>query len=124
MTAEARRAAAPADLGSSRVATAHPPGRHRRGGHTSRAARAPTRTGAGPVRDDPVVIDPVTRAGRGDKQAWDALVERYATLIWSICRRHRLGDADAEGVGQRVWLQLLDQLDTIRDPAALPGWPP
>ena len=74
------------------------------------------------MRDDPVVIDLVTRARSGDKQAWDTLVERYAPLIWSICRRHRLSDADAEDVGQSVWLQLVDQLDRIRDPAALPGW--
>ena len=58
----------------------------------------------------------------GDKQAWDALVERYAPLIWSICRRHRLGRADADDVGQSVWLRLVDQLDRVRDPAALPGW--
>jgi RNA polymerase sigma factor (sigma-70 family) len=64
----------------------------------------------------------VTRARDGDKQAWDALVERYAPLIWSICHRHRLSRADAEDVGQSVWLQLVDQLDKIRDPAALPGW--
>jgi len=74
------------------------------------------------MRDDPVVIDLVTRARNGDKQAWDALVERYAPLIWSICRRHRLADVDADDVGQGVWLQLVDQLDKIRDPAALPGW--
>ena len=51
-----------------------------------------------------------TRARNGDKQAWDALVERYAPLIWSICRRYRLADADADDVGQSVWLQLVDQL--------------
>lgn len=60
----------------------------------------------------------MTRAGNGDKQAWDTLVERYAPLIWSICRRHRLSNADADDVGQRVWLQLVSQLDRIRDPAA------
>ena len=49
-------------------------------------------------------------------------MERYAPLIWSICRRHRLGGADAGDVGQSVWLHLVDQLDRIRDPAALPGW--
>ena len=48
-----------------------------------------------PMRDDPLLIDLVTRARNGDKQAWDALVERYAPLIWSICRRHRLSGADA-----------------------------
>jgi RNA polymerase sigma factor (sigma-70 family) len=78
--------------------------------------------GAYPMRNDPVVIDLVTRARNGEEQAWDALVERYAPLIWCICRRHRLGGADAEDVGQSVWVQVLDQLDKIRDPAALPGW--
>jgi RNA polymerase sigma factor (sigma-70 family) len=72
------------------------------------------------VRTDP--SDLVTRARKGDKQAWNALVERYAPLIWSICRRHRLDGADAEDVGQSVWLHLVGQLDRVRDPAALPGW--
>jgi DNA-directed RNA polymerase specialized sigma24 family protein len=43
-------------------------------------------------------------------------------LIWSIYRRHRLSDADAEDVGQSVWLLLVQQLDRIDDQAALPGW--
>jgi RNA polymerase sigma factor (sigma-70 family) len=71
---------------------------------------------------DSAVRDLVARARKGDKQAWDALIERYATLIWAICRRHRLGHADADDVGQSVWLRLVDQLDRVRDPAALPGW--
>ncbi len=73
-------------------------------------------------RDDPVVIDLVTRARDGDQQAWDALVERYAPLIWSVCRRNRLSEANAVDVGHSVWLQLADQLDRVRDPAALAGW--
>ena len=64
----------------------------------------------------------VARARNGDKQAWDELVERYSPLIWSICRRYRLGRADAEDASQSVWLQLADQLAALRDPAALPGW--
>jgi len=120
MTTEAPSGAAPPDQARSPAAAEHAPRRHRRAAPASR--RAPTRTGAGPVRDDPVVIDLVTRAGNGDGQAWDALVERYSPLIWSICRRHRLGGADAKDVGQIVWLQLVDQLARIRDPAALPGW--
>ena len=74
------------------------------------------------MRDDPVVTDLVTKAKKGDQQAWDALVERYAPLIWSICRRHQLGNTDAQGVGQMVWLQLVDHLGAVRDPAALPEW--
>jgi RNA polymerase sigma factor (sigma-70 family) len=64
----------------------------------------------------------VTRARDGDEQAWGALVERYAPLIWSICRRHRLGHADAGDVAQSVWLQMVNHLGAIRDPAALAGW--
>jgi RNA polymerase sigma factor (sigma-70 family) len=74
------------------------------------------------MRDDPFVADLVTRARKGDQQAWDSLVERYAPLIWSICRRYRLDRADAEDVGQRIWLQFVNHLDAIRDPAAVPGW--
>ncbi len=69
-----------------------------------------------------VVTDLVSRARNGDKQAWDTLVGRYAPLIWSICRRFELRGADAEDVGQSVWLHLVDHLDQVRDPAALPGW--
>jgi RNA polymerase sigma factor (sigma-70 family) len=74
------------------------------------------------MRDDPFVADLVTRARNGDQQAWDALVKRYAPLIWAICRHYRLSRADAEDVGQRTWLQFVNHLRTIRDPAALPGW--
>jgi DNA-directed RNA polymerase specialized sigma subunit len=32
---------------------------------------------------------PVTRAQIGDQQARDLPVERYAPLVWSICRWYR-----------------------------------
>lgn len=66
--------------------------------------------------------DLVAGARNGDAQAWDALVERFTPLIWSICRRYRLGDADAADVNQCVWLRLVDRLTAVRDPAALAGW--
>jgi RNA polymerase sigma factor (sigma-70 family) len=74
-----------------------------------------------PMRDNPVVAL-VMRARTGDKRAWDALVERYAPLVWSLCRRYRLDAADTADVGQNVWLQLVSHLGKIRDPAAIPGW--
>ena len=74
------------------------------------------------MSEDRSVTDLVARARNGDKRAWDDLVERYAPLVWSICRRHQLSDADAGDVQQNVWLQLVSQLDKIRNPAALPGW--
>jgi len=74
------------------------------------------------MRDDPVVIGLVTRAQNGDQQAWDALIERYAPLVWSICHRYQLGDADAQDVSQNVWMRLVNHLGSLRDPAAIPGW--
>jgi RNA polymerase sigma factor (sigma-70 family) len=74
------------------------------------------------MRDDPSVTELVTRARTGDKQAWDALVERYAPLVWSICARYRLTPADTADASQSVWLHLVEQLDNLRDPAAVAGW--
>ena len=118
MTAEAHSATAQRDPPRSPVAVAG------QIPHTAPAQRAHQPRPRAPIRmgAELVVTDLVTCARKGDKQAWDALVERYSPLIWSICRRHRLRDADAEDVGQSVWLHLVDQLDKIRDPAALPGW--
>lgn len=71
---------------------------------------------------DPSVIELVTRAAAGDQAAWNRIVERYAPLVWSMCRRYRLAEADAEDVGATVWLRLVERLGTLREPAALPGW--
>lgn len=89
---------------------------------TAYAPCEPARKDAGQPCDDSVVIDLVACARGGDRRAWDALIERYAPLICSICRKYRLDRADADDVRQSVWLRLVDQLDKIREPAALPGW--
>jgi RNA polymerase sigma factor (sigma-70 family) len=122
MTTKAPSTPAQADTEMPVAAAAFSPVRRRRGGPANSSPRGPTWTGADPVRDNPAIIDLVTRAANGEKHAWDALVERFIPLIWSICRKYQLGDADAKDVGQNVWLHLMDQLDKIRDPAALPGW--
>jgi RNA polymerase sigma factor (sigma-70 family) len=83
---------------------------------TQRAGRGPSAPGL--IGDDHLV----RRARNGDRQAWNALVDRYAPLIWSICRAYRLGDADAYDVGQNVWLQLVDKVGEVSDPAAPAGW--
>jgi hypothetical protein len=85
-----------------------------------KAARGHTR-GGDPMRDYLLVTDLAARTGKGDKRARDALVERSSPLIWSICRRYRLGDADARAVSQSIWRQLVNQLDEVQDPGALAG---
>jgi len=72
--------------------------------------------------DDMLVAALVRRASAGDRQAWDQLVERFAPLVWSICRRLGMARPDAEDAGQQVWLRLIEHLAELRDAAALPGW--
>ena len=74
------------------------------------------------MRDDPAVIDLVARARDGDQHAWDEIVDRYAPLVWFICKRYQLSRADVDDVGQTVWLLLVEKLGDLRQPAALPGW--
>ncbi len=121
MTAEAGSATAASHATRRGEAVAHLP-RDQRGMHTDDGSRAANNTRGTPVRDEPAVAGLVTRARSGEKRAWDLLVEQYSPLIWSICRRYRLDSADAEDVGQAVWLKLVEQLNRVRDPAALPGW--
>jgi RNA polymerase sigma factor (sigma-70 family) len=74
------------------------------------------------MRDEAVTVALVRRARAGDQGAWDEIVERFAPLVWAICKRHRLSAADADDVGQSLWLGLLEHFDSLREPAALPGW--
>jgi RNA polymerase sigma factor (sigma-70 family) len=89
---------------------------------TAYSSCKPARKDASQPGNNSVVIDLVACARGGDIQAWDTLVKRYTPLIESICRRYRLSWADTDDVRQRVWLCLVDHLDKIRQPAALPGW--
>ena len=81
---------------------------------------APTATIA-PVRGAPVT-DLVRRASTGDQAAWDALVDRFSGLVWSVTRAFRLSAADASDVSQITWLRLVEHLATLREPEAVAGW--
>jgi RNA polymerase sigma factor (sigma-70 family) len=61
-------------------------------------------------------------AARGAEWAWRDLVARYSSLIHSVCRQFRIGDADTEDISGAVWLRLVTNLGRIREPEALPGW--
>ncbi len=64
----------------------------------------------------------VASAREGDQDAWNAIVERFLPLVCALVRRHRLSEADGDDVCQTVWLRLVEHLDALREPDALPGW--
>lgn len=73
-------------------------------------------------REDSPVRELVGAARDGQQSAWDELVARYTPLVVSVIRGYRLQSSDAEDVAQTVWLRLVEHLDEIREPQALPGW--
>ena len=64
----------------------------------------------------------VAAAVSGNRAAWNSLVERFAPLVTSVIRRFRLNESDADDVRQNTWLRLVEHLERIREPFALPGW--
>lgn len=72
--------------------------------------------------DLPANAELVAAAAIGDQEAWNALVDRFSGLVWSIARAHRLGDADAADVSQTTWLRLVEHLGRLRDPGSVGAW--
>ncbi|MEV5572857.1 sigma-70 family RNA polymerase sigma factor [Spirillospora sp. NPDC052269] len=64
----------------------------------------------------------VVRARLGDRAAWGFLVGRHAPLLWAIARSCGLDDADCGDVVQTTWLRLVERIDAVRDPQAVPHW--
>ncbi len=68
-------------------------------------------------------VEELVALALGDSpSAWKAIVDRYAALVWSVCSSFRLSQADAADVSQTVWLHAVENLSSLRDAAALPGW--
>ncbi|HEU0316359.1 MAG TPA: sigma-70 family RNA polymerase sigma factor, partial [Solirubrobacteraceae bacterium] len=64
----------------------------------------------------------VRRAGTGEQEAWNDLIDRYSGLVWAIARGHRLGAADAADVFQSTWLRLVEHLGDLHDPDRVGAW--
>ena len=74
------------------------------------------------MEDGSELVSLLRQAGDGEQQAWDALVQRFNGLVWSVARSHRLSEADAVDVVQTTWLRLVEHLDRIRDPQRVGAW--
>ena len=64
----------------------------------------------------------VRKCQRGDRLAFETLIERHYVLVFS-CTYRRVGNrADAEDIAQDVVIKLARTLQTLREPAALRGF--
>lgn len=66
--------------------------------------------------------DLVIGARCGNTASWDALVNRFASVVWSVTRSFGLPDADAAEVTQTVWLRLAEHIERIRQPERVGAW--
>lgn len=74
------------------------------------------------VMTETPVAELLAAAEGGSQVAWDALVDRYGRLVWSVIRGFRFDAATAADVSQTVWLRLVEHCGRIRDPERLPSW--
>jgi RNA polymerase sigma factor (sigma-70 family) len=72
--------------------------------------------------DSDKVIELVQSARAGDGAAWNAIVDEYASVVWSVIRGFRLAEPAALDAAQTTWLRLIEHLDAIKNPACVPGW--
>jgi len=66
-------------------------------------------------------VELVPRAQRGDPTARQAVHEAFARVVHGIVLAH-CGSRHAEDVTQEVFCSVFASLETLRDPAALPGF--
>jgi RNA polymerase sigma factor (sigma-70 family) len=64
----------------------------------------------------------VDRAAGGDHDAWDELVDEFASLVWAVTRSHRLSDDDAADVSQTTWCKLVEHLGHLKQPGRVGAW--
>ncbi|WP_457946543.1 RNA polymerase sigma factor [Pseudarthrobacter sp. alpha12b] len=82
-------------------------------------------TGSPLVRDHLDLVPDAILAGRaadGDIAAFESLARRYGPHMRASARRLTGSYADADDVVQEVLVQAWQQLDTLREPAAVKGW--
>jgi RNA polymerase sigma factor (sigma-70 family) len=64
----------------------------------------------------------VIRCQLGERDAFDALIDRWHVPLWRFIRRMVGNDAVAEDILQDVWLRVVRGLGRLEEPARLAPW--
>ena len=64
----------------------------------------------------------VRACSRGDRLAWETLVRRYERLVFSVARRSGLDEDASADVFQKVFVSLVEHLNTLEQPDRLSAW--
>ena len=64
----------------------------------------------------------VRHAAAGDELAWRQLIDALGPALRRVSSAYRLGDAEAADAVATAWLKLVENIDSLRDGNAVPGW--
>ncbi len=64
----------------------------------------------------------VTACLRGKDRAWEALVDKYKNLIYSIVLEYGIPSDEAADVFQSVWLDAYNGLENLRKKSSIKSW--
>lgn len=59
---------------------------------------------------------------KGNEEAWNAILEKYQKLIYSVPIRYGLSVGDAGDIFQQVCVDVLESLAHLREPRSLAAW--
>jgi RNA polymerase sigma-70 factor (ECF subfamily) len=68
------------------------------------------------------LIETVQAAQRGERQAFDALFERYHRAIFAVVLRRVNHEAEAQEVVQEIFIQAMRKIHQLQNPVCFGGW--
>jgi RNA polymerase sigma-70 factor (ECF subfamily) len=77
---------------------------------------------AGPATVERSEGDAITRAQRGDREAFESLYKAHSKRVYSVCLRMIRNPAEAEDLTQQVFLQLFRKIGTFRGESGFSTW--
>jgi len=84
--------------------------------------QVPRLRGVTPERSPVHTVTLVHAAAEGDRACWDALVERFSGLVWSVARGFGMSKSDAAAISQTTWLRLAEHINRIENPEHVGAW--
>lgn len=85
-------------------------------------AAAGAHTPADEKRDSPELLALISRAAKGDEDAFSTLMERYEKLVFNLAYQYTQNREDAADVSQEVFLKLWRTLPSFRGESSFTTW--
>lgn len=86
------------------------------GSRTGGVSEQPKRVSSDQVGEQSTLSDAylIAECLKGNEEAWEALIQKYKRLVYSIPIKYGASPADAEDILQSVYMQLFCELSKLR----------